>query len=111
MDDDPRDEILRLEERIEGLAETLERCRKIMLIARGAISAGLALIVAMPLGLLRSDGLPILAALCLLLGGVVALGSNRSTRDEAAAALKAAEAERADLIGRIELRLVGSEPA
>ena len=106
-DDDLRDEISRLEARIEALAERIEHCRKIMLVARGVIVAGLALIVALAIGLVRFDGLPILASLCLLLGGIVGLGSNRSTRDEAAAALQAAEAQRADLIGRIDLRVVG----
>lgn len=107
MDDDLRDDISRLETRIEQLAERIEHCRKIMLVARGVISAGLVLLVAMAIGLVRFDGLPILASLCLLLGGIVALGSNRSTRDEAAAALQTAEAQRADLIGRIDLRIVG----
>ncbi len=108
--DDLRDDISRLETRIEQLAERIEHCRKIMLGARGAISAGVILIVAMAIGLIRFDGLPILASLCLLLGGIVALGSNRSTRDEAAVGLRAAEAQRADMIGRIDLRLVdGSE--
>ena len=112
MDDDRlRDDISRLEARIEALAEKIERCRKIMLVARGTIAAGGVLIATMAIGLVRLDGLPILASLSLLLGGVVALGSNRSTRDEATAALKAAEAERAALIGRIDLRLVGGEPA
>ena len=37
-DDDPRDDISRLEARIEELADKIERCRKIMLAARGAIA-------------------------------------------------------------------------
>ena len=105
--DDLRDDIARLEARIEELAARIEHCRKIMLVARGVILAGLVLIVAMAIGLVRFDGLPILGSLCLLLGGIVALGSNRSTLDEAASASQAAEAQRADLIGRIDLRLVG----
>ena len=106
-DDDRREDIARLEARIEQLAERIEHCRKIMLVARGAIVAGLVLLVAMAIGLVSFDGLPILGSLCLLLGGIVVLGSNRSTRDEASTALQAAEAQRADLIGRIDLRIVG----
>lgn len=107
MDDDRlRDDISRLEARIEELAERIERCRKVMLIARGALTAGTILIAAMATGLVRFDGLPIVASLSLLLGGIVALGSNRSTLDEAAAALKTAEAQRTALIGRIDLRPV-----
>ena len=45
------------------------------------------------------------------LGGVVTLGSNNSTAKEAAAQLAEAEAERADLIGSIELRVVDGRDA
>jgi hypothetical protein len=47
------------------------------------------------------------AAIAALLGGVVTLGSNSSTAKEASAQLAAAEAERAELIGSIELHVVG----
>src|SRR5262245_54995687 len=111
MHDDIRDEIARLEDRIEALAEKIERCRKIMLVARVAIAAATGLIVAMAIGLAPFDPLPILAALIGVIGGIVVLGSNSGTLNEAQAALNAAEGERSALIGRIDLRLVGSEPA
>ena len=41
-------------------------------------------------------------------GAIVTLGSNKSTAKEAAAQLAEAEAERAALIGRIELRVVNN---
>jgi hypothetical protein len=105
--EDLHSEIDRLEARIEELADRIERCRKYMLVSRVSIAAGGILIVAMIVGLVRFDALPILASLTVLLGGFVALGSNSSTLDEAATALQAAEAQRAALIGRIDLRLVG----
>ena len=82
-----------------------------MLAARGAIAVAGILALAMMAGVIRFDGLPVLASLSLLLGGVVTLGSNSSTLDEAAVALKDAEAQRAALIGQIDLRLVGGSQA
>jgi hypothetical protein len=108
---DIHDEISRLEDRIEQLVEKIERCRKIMLAARAAIAVAGVLALAMMAGVIRFDALPLLASLSLLLGGVVTLGSNSSTLDEAAAALKDAEARRAALIGQIDLRLVGGSQA
>ena len=45
-------------------------------------------------------------AAAVVLGGIVAAGSNRSTAKEAAHELTALEAKRATLIGQLELRLV-----
>jgi hypothetical protein len=111
MSNDVHDEISRLEDRIEQLAEKIERCRKIMLAARGAIAVAGVLALAMMAGVIRFDALPLLTCLSLLLGGVVTLGSNSSTLDEAAVAMKEAEAQRAALIGQIDLRLVGGSEA
>ena len=46
-------------------------------------------------------------ALAILIGGIVAYGSNVSTARQAAAELQAAEARRAELIDASNLRLVG----
>jgi hypothetical protein len=44
-----------------------------------------------------------------VIGGIVLLGSNAATWTQTDAALRAAEAMRADLIGRMDLRMVGEE--
>jgi hypothetical protein len=104
--DDPHDEIARLETQIEALAETVENCRKIMLGAKVAIAAGAILIVAMLLGMVRPDLASLCGATAALLGGIVLLGSNRSTADQTLAKMKKAEAARTALIDRLELRTV-----
>jgi hypothetical protein len=102
----PHDEIERLEERIELLAGRIENCRKIMLASRVAVALGAVILAGLIFGAIRSDPLALTVAIVAVLGGFVMLGSNRSTANEAAAELTAVEAERAGLIGSIELRVV-----
>jgi hypothetical protein len=49
----------------------------------------------------------VIGALAAIIGGVVVLGSNSSTSTQTMAAMKAAEAQRAELISMIDLRAVG----
>ena len=108
-EDDPREEISRLEAQIEELAEAIEGCRKIALASKIAIAFGGILLVAIMVGALRFDPMVFMAAIAALLGGTVLLGSNSSTAQEKTAAMKAAEAQRAELIGRIDLTVVGEQ--
>ena len=102
-----REQISRLEERIEELADVIERCRKLMLFSKAAISVGGVLIVAMMFGAIRFDPAAMIGALTAVIGGTVLLGSNSSTSQQTMAAMQAAEEQRAELIGRIDLRVVG----
>ena len=102
-----REQISRLEERIEELADIIERCRKLMLFSKAAISVGGVLIVAMMFGAIRFDPAAMIGALTAVIGGTVLLGSNSSTSQQTMAAMQAAEEQRAELIGRIDLRVVG----
>jgi hypothetical protein len=104
---DLREQISRLEDRIEELAEAIERCRKLMLFSKAVIAVGGPLIVAIMFGAIRFDPAVMIGAITAVIGGTVLLGSNSSTSQLAMAALKAAEQERAELIGRIDLQLVG----
>jgi hypothetical protein len=99
-DDDLREQILSLEVQIEELAETVESCRKIILISKAVIAVGGILILAMTTGMVRFD--PIAATI----GGTVVFGSNTSTSKQTVAAMKASEVLRAELISRIDLRVV-----
>ena len=108
-DDDFRDEIAQLEARSEALTESIERCRKISLAAKLTIAAGAIWIVLVLLGVIAFSPGTIIAAMAAVLGGIVLLGSNATTWTQTDAALHDAEAMRADLIGRMELPVVGEE--
>jgi hypothetical protein len=110
IDDDPTDEIPEIEARIEELAEIAERCRKIILASKAAIAGGVALLLIMMLGLFGPSQVAALGSIALVLGGIVSLGSNVSTLRQTEAAISAAELLRSDLIGRIDLRVVGDAP-
>jgi hypothetical protein len=103
---DPHDEIVRLEARIEELSDKLEGCRKFILAGRVAAAGGGAALAALLLGVLRFDPAVMACAAAALLGGFVAWGANRSTANETADEIAAAETRRTALIGDIELRLI-----
>jgi hypothetical protein len=103
----PTDEITRIEEQLEELAEVSERCRKIIMVSKVAIAGGVALLLLMMLGLFGSNQATALGSIAAVLGGIVSLGSNVGTLQQTTAAISAAEALRSDLIGRIDLRVVG----
>ena len=107
-EDDPTDEISQIEARLEELAEVAERCRKIILVSKAAIAIGLALLLAMMLGLFGSTPVAAIGSIAAVLGGIVSLGSNVGTLQQTLDAIGDAEAQRSELIGRIDLRLVGN---
>ena len=84
---------------LEELAEVIERCRKLMLFSKTVIAVGGPLIVAIMFGAIRFDPAVMIGAITAVIGGTVLLGSNSSTSQLTMAALKAAEQERAELIG------------
>ena len=106
-EDNPIDEISRIEARLDELAEVSERCRKIILVSKAAIAGGVALLLVMMLGLFGSNQVTALGSIAVVIGGIVSLGSNVSTLRETMAAMSAAEVLRSDLISRIDLRVVG----
>ena len=106
-EDNSIDEISRIEARLDELAEVSERCRKIILVSKAAISGGAALLLLTMLGLFGSNQVTFIGSIAVVIGGIVSLGSNVSTLRETMAAMSAAEVLRSDLISGIDLRLVG----
>ena len=109
-EDEPTDQISMIETRLEALAEVAERCRKFILASKIAIAGGLALLAITMFGFLGPSQVTALGSIAAVLGGIVSLGSNVSTLRQTTAAIAAAEALRANLIGEINLRLVHDAP-
>jgi hypothetical protein len=106
-EDNPIDEISRIEARLEELAEISERCRKIILVSKVAIAGGVSLLLVMVLGLFGPNQVAAIGSIAVVLGGIVSFGSNISTLRQTTAAMSAADVLRSDLINRIDLRVVG----
>ena len=105
-EDNPIDEISRIEAQIEELAELSERCRKVILVSKAAIAGGVVLPLFMALGLFGSNQVAAIGSIAVVLGGIVSLGSNVSTLQQTTAEMRAAEALRSDLISTIDLKLI-----
>ena len=109
-DIDPRDEIVRLEARIEELAAEIENCRKLVLAGWVAIVLGGLLLLLSPVLAFTEFGghMPIILAVAIVavISGIVVAGSNRSTAKEASTQLVYVKSRRAALIGQIDLRIV-----
>jgi hypothetical protein len=97
---------LRLEAQIEKLTEAIERCRKAILVSKVAIAAGGIWLLAFTFGAIEFDPMAMIAAISAVIGGTVVFGSNTSTSKQALVEITAAEALRAELIGKINLRVV-----
>ena len=107
MDDDLHQQVLQIEAHIEQLADVIERCRKIILISKAAVVVGGALILATIIGAIGFDPTIMIGAIAAAIGGTVVFGSNMSTLKQTVTNMKAAEAHRTELIGRMDLRVVG----
>jgi hypothetical protein len=107
MDDDLHEQVLQIEAHIEQLADVIERCRKIILISKAAVFVGGTLILATIIGAIGFDPTIMIGAIAAAIGGTVVFGSNMSTLKQTVTNMKAAEAHRTELIGRMDLRVVG----
>lgn len=105
-DDELRDQIAALELRIDDLARAAEKCRKLAYASKLAILVGVVWLACIAVGAIRPTGIGLIGAITAMIGGTVVFGSNTSTARQTAADMDAAQALRAELIGRIDLRLV-----
>lgn len=103
------DEIVRLEQRIESLRESILRCRKIAFGAKVAIAVGLSWpVVTVLLGATLMPSV-FFGAVAAAIGGIVLAGSNATTWNETEIALHKAEAQRAALIDSLQLTSVNTD--
>jgi hypothetical protein len=107
-DDDPHDEIERLEALIDKLDTRISGCRKFVLAGQVTAAVGAILLFVTLFALIRFDPRLMVGGMAALLGGFAVWGSNYSTLKEASQELAEAEVERAALIGKIHLRVVGA---
>jgi predicted benzoate:H+ symporter BenE len=101
------DEIERLELRIDELREAIERSRRWRFAGRASAVLGPALLAGLMLGIVDYTPERVIAALALAIGGMVLMGSSRSSTEELERALKHAEAERMAAIDALDLVQVG----
>jgi hypothetical protein len=103
---DLHDQISDLEDRVEELADSLQRCQKVILIARISIIAGGMLLLTIMLRLISFDPLAMIIAVTTIIGAIVVFGSTTTTAKQTSASIKEAEALRTELISNLELRNV-----
>ena len=103
-DDEIQDRLAEIEERTEALRDTIESCRKGMLASRIAIFAGGVCFVVNLIGLISPPSLLLaLLSFTALIAGIVWLGANKTSREQAIASLRAAQAEWRALTDQIDM--------
>jgi len=107
----PHEEIARLEQRLEELAEDIERCRKLSILAKVMVAGGVAWLIAGIAGLVGSGAIALMVSIASTLSGLILGGSNRSTMEHLQADIGRTEERRNNLIGVIDLRTVRARTA
>jgi hypothetical protein len=106
-DDETRAELAEIEERIEHLRDLIESCRKAMLLSRAAIIAGGILFGVNLIGVIAPSLLLGLLSFTAIIAGIVWFGANKTSREEALAALRVAQSEWQAATDQIEMSTIG----
>jgi hypothetical protein len=109
-DEDVQARLAAIEERLEELQDVVESCRKGMIGSNVAILAGSVLFVANIVGFAGHSSLFVgLASFSAIIGGIVWLGANKTSREQALAAVEAADAEWREATDRLAMSTIGGE--
>lgn len=98
-------EIERLEARMDTLRDQIESCRKAIMLSRIGLAVAAGLFFLILAGWMRSTP-ALLLAIAGAMAGLVGMGSNRTTADQARATLAACRAERDALIDGLAPRIL-----
>ena len=103
----PAEKIEQLEIRIEDLREAIDRSRRLMQAGRACAVIGPALLACLMLGLMTFTPVRMIIAIALAVGGLVLMGSSRTSTEELISSLKRTEAERSAAIDDLKLVQLG----
>jgi hypothetical protein len=106
-DDETRAQLAEIEGRIEHLRDVIESCRKGMLVSRAAIIAGSLLFLINLMGIIAPSLLLGLLSFTAIIAGIVWLGANKTSREQALASLHLAQSEWQAATDQIEMSTVG----
>ena len=101
------EQIERLEIQIEELREAIQRSRRYIIAGRAGAVIGPALLACLMVGLLDFTPVRMIVGIALGIGGVVLMGSSRSSTEQLELALKRTEGERIAAIDALELVQLG----
>ena len=101
------EQIERLEIQIEELREAIQRSRRYIIAGRAGAVIGPALLACLMVGLLDFTPVRMIVGIALGIGGVVLMGSSRSSTEQLELALKRTEADRIAAIDALELEQLG----
>ncbi|MGA8715131.1 MAG: hypothetical protein WB647_19215 [Roseiarcus sp.] len=101
------EQVEQLEIRIEELREAIQRSRRLIIAGRVCAVVGPAFLVCFMLGLLDFTPARVIVGIALAIGGVVLMGSSRSSTEQLELTLKRTEAERNTAIDALELVQLG----
>jgi len=108
-DPTPTEQIERLEADIDELRDAIRRSRRLVVVGRACVFAGLALLAGLLLGLAVVTPMRMIVGITLALGGVVLSGSSVGSARQFELSLKRTEAERNAAIDALELVQLGDE--
>lgn len=106
-DPDPAEQIEQLEIRIEELREAIQRSRKLIMAGRLCAVAGPALLVCLVFGAVNFTPVRMVVGITLALGGMVLMGSSKTSTEQLEQSLKRTEEERNAAIDALELVQLG----